>query len=207
MAKKEKIEGNTVKKETMLIVAFVALMVGFLAGTFFGVYKSASSVPASGPAPMQQKAQEKEPTAEQDTSIRSLELETSMNPGNFGAWTQLGNLYFDTDQFEKAITAYKKSLELNPNNADVMTDLGVMYRRNGQPKEAIKAFDKAAEIDPTHETSRFNKGIVFMHDLNDLEGTIRAWEDLVQVNQFALSPTGQPVKELVEKLKESIKNQ
>jgi len=203
MAKKEKIEGNTVKKETMLIVAFVAMIIGFLGGTFFGVYKSTSSVPMQTPTSAQSMAQDKESIAEQDTKVRSLELETSMNPGNFGAWTQLGNLYFDSDQFEKAITAYNKSLELNPKNADVMTDLGVMYRRNSQPKEAIKAFDKAAEIDPAHETSRFNKGVVLMHDLNDLEGTIRAWEGLVQVNPFALSPTGQPVKDLVEKLKQS----
>jgi len=203
MAKKEKIEGNTVKKETMLIVAFVAMIIGFLGGTFFGVYKSTSSVPMQTPTSAQSMAQDKESIAEQDTKVRSLELETSMNPGNFGAWTQLGNLYFDSDQFEKAITAYNKSLELNPKNADVMTDLGVMYRRNSQPKEAIEAFDKAAEIDPAHETSRFNKGVVLMHDLNDLEGTIRAWEGLVQVNPFALSPTGQPVKDLVEKLKQS----
>jgi len=203
MAKKEKIEGNTVKKETMLIVAFVAMIIGFLGGTFFGVYKSTSSVPMQTPTSAQSMAQDKESIAEQDTKVRSLELETSMNPGNFGAWTQLGNIYFDADQFEKAITAYNKSLELNPKNADVMTDLGVMYRRNSQPKEAIKAFDKAAEIDPAHETSRFNKGVVLMHDLNDLEGTIRAWEGFVQVNPFALSPTGQPVKDLVEKLKQS----
>jgi len=205
MAKKEKTDGEYIKKETVILVAFIALIVGFLGGTFFGVYKSTPSIPVQTPAPTQQTAQEKESTAEQDNRIRSLELETSMNPGNFGAWTQLGNLYFDSNRHEKAINAYKKSIELNPNNADVMTDLGVMYRRNGQPYEAIKAFDKAIEIDPTHEVSRFNKGIVLMHDLNDLEGTIRAWEGLVQANPFALSPTGQPVKDLVDKLKESTK--
>ena len=203
MAKKEKIEGNTVKKETMLIVAFVALVIGFLGGTFFGVYKSTSSLPVQEPAPAQQAVQEKESTAEQSAMIPALEKEVSLNPENVEAWVQLANLYFDANQFDKAITAYKKSLELNPNNANVMTDLGVMYRRMGQPKEAIKAFDEAMKIDPKHEVSRFNKGIVLMHDLNDLEGTIRAWEGLVQVNPFALSPTGQPVKELVEKLKQS----
>jgi cytochrome c-type biogenesis protein CcmH/NrfG len=205
MAEKEKTESGYVKKETVILIALIALAVGFFGGTIFGVYKSSSSVPASAPAPMQQTAQDNESTAEQDNRIASLERETTSNPGNVGAWIQLGNLYFDTNKFMKAINAYKKSIELNPKNADVMTDLGVMYRRNGQPSEAIKAFDKATEIDPKHEVSRFNKGIVFMHDLNDLEGTIRAWEELVKVNPFALSPTGQPVKELVDKLKESIK--
>jgi hypothetical protein len=44
-----------------------------------------------------------------------------------------------------------------------------------------------------------------MHDLNDLEGTVQAWEELVKLNPNAISPTGQPVKELVENLKKSMK--
>lgn len=82
------------------------------------------------------------------------------------------------DKFEKAISAYTKSLELHPENPDVWTDLGVMYRRSDQPVEAIKAFDKAIGIDPKHEASHLNKGIVLMHDLYDREGAIQVWEAL-----------------------------
>jgi len=205
MAKKHKDESQYVKKETMLIVAFIVLVIGFLGGVVFSVLKSTSGVPMQTPAPVQQAAQDQESSDEQRTRIASLELKTSLNPESAEAWTQLGNGYFDSDMFEKAIKAYQKSLELNPNNANVMTDMGVMYRRNGQPQEAVKAFDKAIAIDPRHETSRFNKGVVLMHDLNDFGGAIKAWEGLVKVNPFALSPTGQPVKELVENLKESRK--
>jgi tetratricopeptide (TPR) repeat protein len=80
-----------------------------------------------------------------------------------------------------------------------------MYRRTGQPRKAIESFDKAAKIDPKHETALFNKGIVFMHDLNDLDGAIQAWQELVKRNPAATSPTGQPVKDLVEKLKTNMK--
>jgi len=205
MQKQKNAENEYVKKNTMLIVAFIALVVGFFGGIVFSVFKSTSGVPMQTPAPVQQAVQDQESVDEQRTRIASLELKTSLNPESAEAWTQLGNGYFDSDMFEKAIKAYQKSLELNPNNANVMTDLGVMYRRNGQPLEAIKAFDKATEIDPNHEVSRFNKGIVLMHDMNDLEAATRAWEELVQVNPFAMSPTGQPVKELVDKLKAGTK--
>ena len=46
-----------------------------------------------------------------------------------------------------------------------------------------------------------------MHDLNDLEGAIDAWEALVKRNPAATSPTGQPIKDLVEKLKTGMKPQ
>ena len=75
----------------------------------------------------------------------------------------------------------KKHLELNPNNADVWTDMGVMYRRKGRPDGALRAFNKAIEINPHHQQSRFNKGIVLMHDLKNPEAGVRAWQELVSI--------------------------
>ncbi len=42
MAHKEKTKGDYVKKETMLFIAFITLMTGFLGGVVFGVHRSAS---------------------------------------------------------------------------------------------------------------------------------------------------------------------
>ncbi|MBW1802723.1 MAG: tetratricopeptide repeat protein, partial [Deltaproteobacteria bacterium] len=81
------------------------------------------------------------------------------------------------------------------------TDLGVMYRRNGQPKKAIEAFEAAIKSDPSHEVSRFNKGVVLMHDLNDDRGAIQAWEELVKLNPFAKTPGGQLVAGIIKNLK------
>jgi tetratricopeptide (TPR) repeat protein len=80
-----------------------------------------------------------------------------------------------------------------------------MYRRTGQPQKAIEAFDKAAKIDPRQETALYDKGIVLMHDLNDIPGAIKAWEELIKRNPAATSPSGQPVKNLVKTLKRNMK--
>jgi cytochrome c-type biogenesis protein CcmH/NrfG len=207
MAKKNEVGSEYVKKETMLLVAFIALVVGFMGGIVFSVFKSDSKEPVQAAAPQPQVVEEKGPTPEQTGMILALEKETSLNPKNEEAWIQLGDLYFDTNQLEKAIKAYSESLKLNPNNANVMTDMGVMYRRNGQPAKAVEAFDKAVKIDPRHEISRFNKGIVLMHDLQDQKGALQAWEELVKINPIAKAPNGQPIKELVEKLKEQVNQQ
>ena len=187
------------------MVASIALVVGFFGGVVFGVYKSGTGTSVKESMLSQPAEKEQGVSVESAAQIFELEKITKENPDDVAAWTNLGNLYFDTGKHKKAITAYTKSLALNPNNANVMTDLGVMYRRSGQPKKAIESFDKAAKIDPKHETALFNKGIVLMHDLNDLDGAVQAWQELVKRNPAATSPTGQPVKDLVEKLKTNMK--
>ena len=136
--------------------------------------------------------------------IAALERQTQANPGNASAWTELGNAYFDSNQYEAAISAYRKSLELDPSNPDVWTDMGVMYRRSNQPEEAIKSFDQAIAVDPKHEVSRMNKGIVLLHDLNDINGAIQAWEGLLEVNPVAMSPTGVSIDQMVAELKKQL---
>jgi len=76
-----------------------------------------------------------------------------------------------------------------------------MYRRSGKPQDAIQAFDKAIEIDPKHEPSRLNKGIVLLHDMQDFDGAIAAWEELLAVNPIAMAPTGRSVDEMIQQIK------
>ena len=198
--KKDKIEGF-VKKETLLIVSVIMLIIGFLGGVFLTVYKSGSALPVQQQA--QNLTNEETQTVSNEMAARIFELEkkTSASPEDLEAWTELGHLYFDSNNFDKAIWAYNKSLELDPNNADIMTDLGVMYRRSGNSAEAIKSFDRAIELNPNHEIARFNKGIVLMHDLNDIEGAVKEWEELIKLAPDAKTPSGQSVKEMIQRFK------
>ena len=190
-----------VKKENVYLACLLSLAVGFFGGVMFGIYKTGPSGPVQTAAPVQP-APIPQSSADRSNEIAALEREVAANSSNVAAWISLGNNYFDTDQYEKSIQAYKKALELAPDNANVWTDMGVMYRRSGRPQEAVKAFDKAIEVDSKHETSRFNKGIVLMHDLNDIKGAIEAWEGLLQINPVAVSPNGQSVDQMVVSIKQ-----
>ena len=197
--KKEKDNTQYVRKETFWLGTLLALAVGFFGGVMFAVLKSdtgtAPRMP-QGQAPQAQVA-----TPARPDMIASLEDETAKNPQNTKAWIQLGNEYFDSSQHEKAIWAYRKALELDPNNANVWTDIGVMYRRSNKPQEALQAFDKAIEVDPKHEPSRLNKGIVLLHDMQDFNGAIAVWEELLEVNPIAMAPTGRSVDEMIQQMK------
>ena len=198
MAKQSKnSDGQYVRKETFWLVTLLALAVGFFGGVMFGVFKTDTAEMPGRPAPA--------PTQAADPGkasiIAALEKETRSNPGNLDAWIELGNSYFDSNQYEKSIGAYREALEIDPDNANIWTDMGVMYRRNGNPQEAINAFDKAIEADPKHEVSRMNKGIVLLHDLQDTDGAVKAWEGLLEVNPVAMAPTGRSVDEMVQQIK------
>ena len=187
----KKIDGY-VKSENVIWFVVISLLIGFVGGVAFGIYKSGTfSAPGSmGGAPAM--------NAELQANIEAFKARTSENPEDTEAWIQLGHLYFDAGQAEQSIEAYEKALAIQPQNANVWTDLGVMYRRSGKPEKAVTAFDRAMEIDPKHEISRFNKGIVLFHDLKNEEGAIKAWESLLAINPDAQSPGGRSVRELVD---------
>jgi cytochrome c-type biogenesis protein CcmH/NrfG len=197
------IHNGYVKKETLLIVSIIALVLGFLAGIALTVYKTGTKSSGQNSVMSQMQANEKNETDSNKIAEEIVELEkrTTNSPNDVEAWTKLGDLYFDSNTYDKAILAYNRSLKLKPDNADVLTDLGVMYQRSGNPTEAIKNFDKAIEIDPHHEASRFNKGIVLLHDLNDRQGAVKAWEELVKLNPSAKTSSGKLVSEMIQQLK------
>ena len=197
--KKQKDNIQYVRKETFWLATLLALAVGFFGGVVFAVFKS-DTVATPG-APQARVPQAPVAPPARTELIRALEDETAKNPQNTEAWVQLGNEYFDSGQHEKSIWAYQKSLELDPSNANVWTDMAIMYRRSGRPQEAIKAFDRAIEADPKHEPSRLNKGIVLLHDMEDFDGAIAAWEGLLEVNPIAMAPTGRSVDEMVQQMK------
>jgi cytochrome c-type biogenesis protein CcmH/NrfG len=190
-----------VKKQNMIIIVVLALVIGFVSGVAYTSFQSVADKRADLGVSGQQSVPLPPPGKGQTDRIQALEKETAQHPQNVEAWIQLGNTYFDTNRSKKAIMAYQKALELGSKNPNVWTDLGVMFRRNGEPLKALEAFDRAATIDPLHEICRLNKGIVLLHDLNDPEAAAQAWEELLEVNPLATAPGGQPVAELVKSLK------
>jgi tetratricopeptide (TPR) repeat protein len=111
----------------------------------------------------------------------------------------LGNLYFDTDQPKEAIEAYSRYLAVKPDNPDVRTDMGIMYRKLGQFDRAIEEFRKAAQSDPKHTNSRYNIGLVLLHDKQDIKGAIKAWEEYLKVDPN--SEKAQRIRAQIEKMK------
>ncbi|MCG8568003.1 MAG: tetratricopeptide repeat protein [Desulfobacterales bacterium] len=173
---------TTPKGRILIWLLIAALGTGFALGTGIVPMKSTGARPESSPAAL-------------------LESQAQSNPTDPEPWIELGNYYFDTDQYEKSIQSYEKALAITPDNPNVITDMGVMYRRSGNPIRAVDLFDRAIAADPTHEQSRMNKGVVLLNDLKDMPGAVAAWEGLLEINPFFMVGNDFSLEELVKKYK------
>jgi tetratricopeptide (TPR) repeat protein len=102
------------------------------------------------------------------------------DPNNLQALIGIGNLYFDTNRDLLAIENYRKALAIDPMNPNVRTDMAICYRRSGNPVLAVEELKRAISTTPRHAQSRRNLGIILIHDMNDVEGGIKAWEALLE---------------------------
>ncbi len=165
------------KKENVIILVIVTFVVGFLAGAFGGI-KFYSREHDKNPTSMRAEAAPR--VLDTDEAAR-LEAAVRKDPRNGQALINLGNLYFDANQYPKAIEVYLRALAVDPKNPDVRTDLGIMYRAVNDYDRAVQQFREAARLSPTHRNSRFNLGVVLQHDKKDMDGAIAAWEDFLKV--------------------------
>jgi len=195
------------KKETVILMVVIALLVGFITGATVAILRGKRGVEGSA---MVQKPQMAPSPASPDPSslevaskIQTLKDILKKDPKNLPAWMELGNLYFDSNQPKEAIEAYSQYLAIKPDNADVRTDMAIMYRNLGEMDLALEQFQKAAQSDPKHVNSRYNIGIVLLHDKQDVKGAIKAWEEYLKVDPK--SERAERVRAQMENLKKMAK--
>jgi cytochrome c-type biogenesis protein CcmH/NrfG len=197
------------KKETVILIVVIAFLVGFISGATVAILRGTKGAektamvqkpqmaPPGAPAPTP--APPPRDSIETASQIQTLKEIVKKDPKNLPALVELGNLYFDTDQPNEAIDAYSRYLAVKPDNPDVRTDMGIMYRKLGQFDKAIEEFRKAARSDPKHVNSRYNIGLVLLHDKQDMQGAIKAWEEYLKVDTS--SERSKRIKTQIEKMK------
>jgi Cytochrome c biogenesis factor len=189
-------EGHYVARTTFLLSLLVALMVGGVAGYFFG--DNAGSSEIKQPVSAQNQAGGQEAISKHlFDSILQQEQIVQQKPDDAPSWVKLGDLYFDTRNPDKAIAAYEKALAINPDMADVWVDCGVMYRAVSQFDKALEYFAKALKIQPKHLTAMFNSGVVLHNDLKNDPEALRVWGEVVAINPEFKTPDGRLLADLL----------
>jgi cytochrome c-type biogenesis protein CcmH/NrfG len=120
-------------------------------------------------------------------------------PNDPGLLVNIGNSYYDGQDYANAIDYYQKALELRPENANVRTDMATAMWYSGDADGAIKQYEQSLKFQPTHAQTLFNMGIVKWQGKKDGKGAIQVWEELLATNpNYSERPK---VKQLLDQVK------
>lgn len=187
-----------------IVLAVAGVLFGVIVGWVLGSQQTRTSVPVSTPvaqtAPAGQAAQQGSSAIPVDPErAKALESVAQQNPKDAQPRVQLGNMYFDAEQYPQAISWYEQAFALERKDPNLSTDLGVAYYYTNQPDRAITQFEHSLSIDPKHTKTLLNMGIVRAFGKQDLEGATKAWEQVVAIDPN--SREGQAAKKGLEGLR------
>lgn len=186
-------------KAESIVFAVAGALFGLIVGWVIGSQQGGSSrvAPVAAPQEASAPAASGSQAAVLDQGqVQALRTVAEQNPKDPQPRVRLGNLFFDAERYNDAITWYEAALVLDPSDPNVSTDLGVAYYYTNQADRAIKQFDHSLSIDPKHTKTLLNMGIVKAFGKQDLEGASQAWQTVV-----ALSPNsaeGQAARKALE---------
>ena len=84
-----------------------------------------------------------------DKAIKKYENVSKLRPNSGDIYRKLGICYEQTDQTQKAETAFGRALELNPNDSGALNYLGYWWADEGRNlKEAMELITKAVQLYP-----------------------------------------------------------
>jgi len=174
------------------VLSVICLLVGVAVGYLVRGSAPSNSTPTqvrassteSLPAPL---AGDQQPSGRElrqmaDTQAQPLLKQLESDPRNSTLLYQIGNLYYDAQQYPEAVKYYEKSLQIDPKATDVRTDMATAYHLMGQCDRAIQEYDAVLKIDGKHANALFNEGMVKWQDKMDLNGAIASWKQLLDAH-------------------------
>jgi len=187
-------------KSDSIAFGIAGIAFGLIAGWIIGSQQAPSRQPPAQATTAQAPAQANTRAAVIDEAkVTALKSVAEREPSNAKPRIDLGNLYFDAERYDDAITWYEGALKLTPRDVNLSTDLGVCYYYTNQPDKALAQFDKSLAIDPKHAKTLLNLGIVRAFGKQDLAGATKAWEQVMAINPN--SPEGQAAKRALDTLR------
>ena len=88
-----------------------------------------------------------------ETSLRKC---IQLAPNNYGARSNLGNVFLEVGRLSEAEEMHKSAANQAPFCARTQNNLGALYEELGRYNEAFEQFDKAASLEPDYATAVYN---------------------------------------------------
>lgn len=174
-------------KRDSLAFALSGVLFGLLVGWIIGSQQGRAPAPAAVP---QQAAAASasggrggtaQPPPFDVARATELERQATAEPRNAAVRTELGNMYFDGERYDRAIAWYEAALKLDDKNVNVSTDLAVAYYYSNQVDRALAQIDYSLKLDSKHLKTLLNQGIIRAFGKSDLAGAQESWQQVVSI--------------------------
>ena len=159
------------------------LIAGWIIGSQQGVARAPAPAPqtASAPQPGGAGSGTSRAAVLDQTKVTALKTVAERETSNAAPRVELGNLYFDAEQYDEAIKWYGDAIRISPKDVNVSTDLGISYYYSNQPDKALEQFKHSLALDPKHGKTLLNVGIVKAFGKQDLDGAALAWQEVIKI--------------------------
>ena len=117
-----------------------------------------------------------------DTQAGPLLEKLKADPTNPGLLENIGNVYYDAQQFPTAIEYYQRALKVQPADTGIRTDMATAYWYTGNADAAIAEFQKSLSYEPNKANTLFNLGIVEWQGKMDIDKAVATWQKLLDTN-------------------------
>jgi len=173
--------------------AYVFAVICLVVGVAIGYLVRGSATPAAATPTAQTNAAPagmgngQPPTADQmkhmaEKQAEPLLAQLKSKPNDPQLLYQIGNVYYDTQNYPEAINYYDQSLKANPNSPDVRTDMATAYFYSGDVDKALSELAAVLKSNPTHANALFNQGMILWKGKMDINGAVTAWKKLLETN-------------------------
>ncbi len=95
-----------------------------------------------------------------ETALKLISESVEINPDDFIAFTNLGNVYQGMNRHQDAINCYDNALTIDPRqpNAATHNNRGLALQSLGRENEALASYDAAIHADNEYVEAHFNRG-------------------------------------------------
>ncbi len=124
------------------------------------------------------------PTNILELAVQRGQKRLAQNPQNVGALINLGKIYRNTGEPQKAIEQLGKAMELDPDRGEIYYELALIYQKTRLIKKAINELNKAVERIPNYEFAHYRLGILYL-ETRQTELAIQAFTAALRINPLS----------------------
>ena len=116
-----------------------------------------------------------------DIALKLYNQVLEIDPNHSQAHNNLGLIFQNQKNHEKAKDCYEKAIEINPNYVDAYNNLGILLSQLGENQKLIGYFEKAIELNPNYSLAHNNLGVIFKN-LGEYEKAKSFYEKAIEID-------------------------